>query len=317
MRTSRNEEIIAKKHKHNFAESVSTLEKKVIESTAAAAAGSLDLEAKIRLENEKKRLEKKKKRLGNSGIQTDLTTIATAHIQKKLKINDESSVVRVFSNDVDSVAIVATGNENLQHPVECTAIMKSLAIGVNSVTKMLNPNSKVKLRLIFVCKGDAMTHMYAHIPTMAYLSGENTLLVGLPAGSEARIADALQVKTVMALGIKIDTAIFDDLYERVQKTVGPVKIPWLPRTSKRKNESPVITATAQAETATTEKTKPILTGKVNDLKDSGGYVDAKLKTLIVRDGTLGHGRGGNRGGKSNISVRKDRLGNSKGTRKVK
>ncbi|KAI8612742.1 hypothetical protein BC830DRAFT_1135407 [Chytriomyces sp. MP71] len=86
----------------------------------------------------------------------------------------------------------------------CKEIMDSIVLGVNKVTRLLEPQADTSLRLVFVCKGDTtVTHLYSHLPPMVHLAGKGALLVPLPKGAEAALANALGIKSALVLGIKV------------------------------------------------------------------------------------------------------------------
>ncbi|KAI8828869.1 hypothetical protein BJ741DRAFT_624801 [Chytriomyces cf. hyalinus JEL632] len=184
--------------------------------------------------------------------------------------------------------------ESVANDQHLAQIWKSLAIGVNTVTKCLitrnvaNPDRQcLKLSMVFVCKADvAAAHLFAHLPAMCYLAGDDVILVPLPAGSEKALSNCLGLKSVIALGVRTDSPSFQELYELVKKIVGPPRIPWMWRQSK-KNASPaaVIAPTDSATAPETVPTiPPITSATAPPIKTNISYHPTNLKTLNVAQG---------------------------------
>ncbi|KAJ3234276.1 RNase P and RNase MRP subunit [Chytriomyces hyalinus] len=234
----------------------------------AVDADSLDINARIQLQEERKKLEKKLKR--KAAVTAEESSVTVNPAPKRKRVDLEATE--------ESVA-------NDQH---LALIWKSLAIGVNTVTNCLsirnvaNPDRKcLNLSMVFVCKADvAAAHLFAHLPTMCYLAGEDVILVPLPAGSEKSLSNCLGLKSVIALGVQADSPNFQELYELVKRIVGPPRIPWMGRPSKT-NASPaaVIAATDSATTAPT--IPPIAAATAPAIKSDISYHPTNLKTLNV------------------------------------
>ncbi|KAI8927230.1 hypothetical protein BC831DRAFT_188512 [Entophlyctis helioformis] len=139
------------------------------------------------------------------------------------------------------------------------APLTDLAVGINAVTAVLEgmiaqrslaktapkvASSKVantpasasagaaadlaSLRCILVCRGDMpVGHIYAHIPTMAFLASPSILVCALSAGAEATLAQALGSKQIYAVGIKTNTPRFNKLCQLLAPALKLIDIPWL------------------------------------------------------------------------------------------
>ncbi|KAJ3211215.1 hypothetical protein HDU82_006449 [Entophlyctis luteolus] len=199
-RTARNESAIAKKRKAQLEGAVASLQQA---SSASATIEFVDLESKARAAQDEKKLERSKRRL------------ETRDNRDAKKLKGADNVAAGLRNNIAPLDGPEEESSNNNNPDPL--LMSSLAVGINTVTKMLNSDSATKLRVVFVCKFDVVSHLYSHIPIMAFLAGTNVRLIGLPAGSEAIIAKAMGLKTVIALGIKIN------------RLVAAPNIPWLRR----------------------------------------------------------------------------------------
>ncbi|KAJ3265682.1 RNase P and RNase MRP subunit [Chytriomyces hyalinus] len=240
----------------------------------AVDADSLDINARIQLQEERKKLEKKLKR--KAAVTAEESSVTVNPAPKRKRVDLEATE--------ESVA-------NDQH---LALIWKSLAIGVNTVTNCLstrnvaNPDRKcLNLSMVFVCKADvAAAHLFAHLPTMCYLAGEDVILVPLPAGSEKALSNCLGLKSVIALGVQADSPNFQELYELVKKIVGPPRIPWMWRPSKTRMSSVTATDSANAgETAETAPTIPPITAATAlPIKSDISYHPTNLKTLNIVQG---------------------------------
>ncbi|KND04049.1 uncharacterized protein SPPG_01494 [Spizellomyces punctatus DAOM BR117] len=119
------------------------------------------------------------------------------------------------------------------------AALQDIVLGINKVTRILEDSCTTaqastasQLRLVFLCSGDVpVSHLYAHIPTLTYLAGNNVLLCPFAKGAEAALATALGIKRLTILGIRNDTPRFDDLCALVASRISPPNIPWLQRPS--------------------------------------------------------------------------------------
>ncbi|KAJ3346631.1 hypothetical protein HDU83_002835 [Entophlyctis luteolus] len=211
-RTARNESAIAKKRKAQLEGAVASLQQA---SSASATIEFVDLESKARAAQDEKKLERSKRRL------------ETRDNRDAKKLKGADNVAAGLRNNIAPLDGPEEESSNNNNPDPL--LMSSLAVGINTVTKMLNSDSATKLRVVFVCKFDVVSHLYSHIPIMAFLAGTNVRLIGLPAGSEAIIAKAMGLKTVIALGIKENTPIFNDLCEKINRLVAAPNIPWLRR----------------------------------------------------------------------------------------
>ncbi|ORY30314.1 hypothetical protein BCR33DRAFT_772210 [Rhizoclosmatium globosum] len=179
--------------------------KSELESLKNVDKSLLSIDAKLRLDADLKRVELKRKRLESS--------VASKKRRLDLDEEDEEEGVK-------------------EHPL-ARETKDSLVIGINSLTKELQ-NPTTKIRAIFVCKSDVpVPHLYAHLPTLCHLHSIPVLLVPLHIGAESRIAQALGVKSVIALGIKQDSPLFDSLFEHVRGFIQPVNLPWLPKEAKK------------------------------------------------------------------------------------
>lgn len=93
--------------------------------------------------------------------------------------------------------------------IKATEIKASITVGINQITKTLEQSIKDKLdtppfRIIFVCKDDcSASHMYAHLPSLAQLSGDNVYLTPFPKGCESQLSSAFGLKRVIAVAIHV------------------------------------------------------------------------------------------------------------------
>ncbi|TPX67919.1 hypothetical protein SpCBS45565_g03475 [Spizellomyces sp. 'palustris'] len=130
-------------------------------------------------------------------------------------------------------------NPPIDTGIEALAPLQDIVLGINKVTRILEDSCTTaqtftasQLRLVFLCSGDVpVSHLYAHIPTLTYLAGDNVLLCPFAKGAEAALATALGIKRLTILGIKNDTPRFDDLCALVASRISPPNIPWLQRPS--------------------------------------------------------------------------------------
>ncbi|KAJ3066878.1 hypothetical protein HDU98_009865 [Podochytrium sp. JEL0797] len=223
------------------------------------------IEEKLRKENEKKSLIKKRKSLAASA-----------------KKKDQDVTNQLESNESDVVH---------EEPPEVKQVMQSLVIGINSIANELQ-NDPSSIRAVLVCKSDSVpTQMYAHLPMLTYLAGPHIRLLPLPTGSEVKLAEALGLRSVIAVAIKTNTPLFDPLLLLVESLVKPPSIPWLPRKL-------IQSATFGAGAAAVDAALFAEVAKDVELMKS------RLKTLNIPDGKRGSGgggrggRGGGRGGKN-------------------
>ncbi|KAI8829373.1 hypothetical protein BJ741DRAFT_623188 [Chytriomyces cf. hyalinus JEL632] len=240
----------------------------------AVDADSLDVNARIQLQEERKKLEKKLKR--KAAVNAEESSVAVNPAPKRKRVDFEATEESIATD---------------QHLAQ---IWKSLAIGVNTVTKCLSTRNVanldrkcLKLSMVFVCKADvAAAHLFAHLPAMCYLAGEDVILVPLPAGSEKALSNCLGLKSVMALGVQADSPSFQELYTLVKKIVGPPRIPWMCRPSKTNAPSAAVIAPTDSENpGETEETAPSTTAATAPpTKSNISYYPTNLKTLNVVQG---------------------------------
>lgn len=185
---------------------------------------TLDLDARIKLQNYKKKKQKKSKA-------EDKNSNTMEELGEQKKPDVDSNAMEMADGDLFD-------GKDLQ-------VLSGLFIGINAVTRALEGmiasqrvakekdavTSLSSVRAVFVCKGDlaSASHLYAHIPTLTYLAGTNVRLLGLEKGSEASIARALGMSGVIALAIKADSVVFDEIISFLVANVEPPSIPWLPR----------------------------------------------------------------------------------------
>ncbi|KAI8848533.1 hypothetical protein BC829DRAFT_417503 [Chytridium lagenaria] len=144
------------------------------------------------------------------------------------------------------------------------SLLNNAILGVNGVSKALESAVGLKpenrLKLVFICKDDANpSHLFSHLPTLAFFAGKDILICPLHAGSEAKISEALCIKRTIAIGIKDEYPEYAQLRAFVEGAVQPPSLPWL-----------------RAET----------------FVQPSGYIQSRLKTLITIPGfSSGGGRG--------------------------
>ncbi|KAF9998290.1 hypothetical protein BGZ80_003948 [Entomortierella chlamydospora] len=135
------------------------------------------------------------------------------------------------------------------------AILNSIIIGINSVTKSLERSiqdlaSYPPPSAVFLCKGDlAPSHLYSHLgPMVAMLPGVK--LFPFLRASEKRLSEALGMQAVGALAIKTEggTKEAEDLIMILERLVDPINVSWLPKV-----KPPAAATTASAKEAATEK----------------------------------------------------------------
>ncbi|KAI9098196.1 hypothetical protein DFS34DRAFT_619922 [Phlyctochytrium arcticum] len=188
-------------------------------------------------------------------VEKKALTLDEMEAARKLAKKKKKKVVETVSKDADVVAPSVSHAENVsspnlqpmdiveaEPPSELLRPLKSIILGINSVTAALQsaissatespPPLSASPRIIFLCSGDVpISQLYAHIPTMTFLSGHNVLLVPLAAGSEQRLCEALGIKRTTILAIKRNTPEFDALHSLVASKVSLPNIPWISRPS--------------------------------------------------------------------------------------
>ncbi|KAJ3110101.1 TBC1 domain member 7 [Phlyctochytrium bullatum] len=90
--------------------------------------------------------------------------------------------------------------------------LRSILLGVNGITQYLekviqrpreDTITSVEEILVFICKEDANpSHLYSHLPTLAFFAGPSILVCPLQTGAENRLSEALGVKRTMAVAVK-------------------------------------------------------------------------------------------------------------------
>ncbi|KAF9167546.1 hypothetical protein BGX21_000075 [Mortierella sp. AD011] len=147
------------------------------------------------------------------------------------------------------------------------AILNSIIIGINSVTKSLERSiqdlaSHPPPSAVFLCKGDlAPSHLYSHLgPMVAMLPGVK--LFPLLRASEKRLSEALGMQAVGALAVKAGggTKEAEDLIMILERVVDPINVSWLPKV-----KPPA--AVTISSTKGTETKKDVTTTAKSETKD--------------------------------------------------
>ncbi|KAI8823685.1 uncharacterized protein EV422DRAFT_521973 [Fimicolochytrium jonesii] len=189
------------------------------------------------------------------------------------------------------------------------SIMKSIMLGLNTISTQLTRASTispsqtgtsdpVNLRLIFLCTGDMPSvNLYAHIPTLTYLAGGDIRLCPLAKGAQARLADALGMKSCGALGIIKNSPEFDAFCTLVASKVEAPVIPWLP--------PPPIAKPDEAPASAPPPTTIVPAAPTAATTEKGIYLPTQIKTFRTTAPLRGRGKGrggdqsAQRGGKGN------------------
>ncbi|XP_072268905.1 ribonuclease P protein subunit p38 [Pyxicephalus adspersus] len=100
-------------------------------------------------------------------------------------------------------------------------IRKHLAIGINEVTRALEKN---EVNLVIVCKSAKPQMITQHITELSASRGVTACQ--LPRLSE-NVAPVLGLKSVLALGFKRTSDIFQEEVRAITPRVPPLKVPWL------------------------------------------------------------------------------------------
>ncbi|XP_069816753.1 ribonuclease P protein subunit p38 [Dendropsophus ebraccatus] len=102
-----------------------------------------------------------------------------------------------------------------------TDLRKLLAIGINEVTRALEKNT---LSLVIVCKSAKPELITRHIIELSYSRGVPACQ--LPRLSES-LAPALGLNSLLALGFRKDSDVFQEQVEAIVPRVPPLHVPWL------------------------------------------------------------------------------------------
>ncbi|KAJ3316834.1 RNase P and RNase MRP subunit [Blyttiomyces sp. JEL0837] len=286
----------------------------VIESTDDT---KLDLDARMKLFNQKKRKQKKPMAVGDS------MPAVTATV--------------TFDEQQQQQDMAATMEELKARKDHMNMVLEGVVVGVNNVTKCLEDMVQIRqlrakgkvvdasssafppLAAVIVCKGDvAPSHLFSHLPSLAYMSGTETLLLGLPKGSEEKVAAALGMPRLVALGVKQDISNagseIQSFLTFLKSKVSPPEIPWLPRAVLEPPPS-IIKLTAKRGSANTAGTAMQVDSDVPTIQQQSQnppfakYMPTKMKTLCVKVGARKWGkndrRSDNNSGKGNGKGNKD------------
>ncbi|KAJ3023054.1 UNVERIFIED_CONTAM: hypothetical protein HDU68_008817 [Siphonaria sp. JEL0065] len=292
-RSTRNHQIIAKKQSFKTAAKLAQSETLI----ASTNVSTLSIEEKLKFENERKKLEKKRKRVLESG------GLAESGFEdsnsKKLKAD-----FGVSKSDAPSKSMEQSASLSELQIQDAKLVSDALIVGINSISKSLK-NRPQELGIVFVCKGDIpVAHLYAHLPTMAYLAGEHVYLVGLPKGAEPMLSAALGMSAVAAFGIKTNSPKFNDLYALVKTMVQPPIIPWLPRKSceNKKSTTGIVYLETNLKTLNVPEGKGAASGWNNRNAEkkvtkggNGGKKDQSQQSGGVICGVIKGGNGGSGG----------------------
>ncbi|KAJ7070873.1 hypothetical protein C8F01DRAFT_1108169 [Mycena amicta] len=160
---------------------------------------------------------------------------------KKRKLSETDSVI--VPTSLPDAAMLE--EETIDRP----PILDHLCIGINQVTKRLDTQIRsmrkvvsvpsepqqsppVPLRLILVCRADIDPHILIdHFPhEIAAINSakptEPVKMIYLPAGAEIRLAEAVGVRRIAALGLDANTPGLDKLHGVMQE-VDVITAPWL------------------------------------------------------------------------------------------
>ncbi|KAJ3047471.1 hypothetical protein HK097_011506, partial [Rhizophlyctis rosea] len=147
-------------------------------------------------------------------------------------------------------------------------LRKDLLLGVNAVTKALEPSrAPSQIQIIFLFRGDIpIPHLYAHFPTMTYLAAPECLLFAFGMkGAEKRVAESLGIKRVSCLGVKTPSETFTPLHILLKSKISLPIIPWLPRPTTIASQLP---QSSRQQSASETKLKTV-------------YVPTNVKTLQI------------------------------------
>ncbi|XP_073438037.1 ribonuclease P protein subunit p38-like isoform X2 [Dendrobates tinctorius] len=101
-------------------------------------------------------------------------------------------------------------------------LRKQLAIGINEVTRALEKND---LDMVIVCKSAKPEMITRHIIELSY--SREAPACQLPRLSE-NVAPALGLKSVLALGFRKSSDVFQEQVLAIKARVPPLHVPWLP-----------------------------------------------------------------------------------------
>ncbi|KAJ3037689.1 hypothetical protein HDV00_001411 [Rhizophlyctis rosea] len=226
--------------------------------------------------------------------------------KKKRKSLAERAAARAAREETAGDGDGASKQSDSNAPdVSDLALRKDLLLGVNAVTRSLESGQAAgtpTVQMIFLFRGDVpVPHMYAHFPTMTYLAAPQCLLYAFGAkGAEKSVAQALGIKRVTCLGIKVISSHFTDLHTLLSSKITPPVIPWLPRPAAHQSQQSSNTTTAPTYVPTVIKTlqvpAPIRPPKSRN-EEKAGQGERKEKKGKGQNPHQGQGQGKAKGGK--------------------
>ncbi|KAG0055244.1 hypothetical protein BGZ83_009176 [Gryganskiella cystojenkinii] len=162
------------------------------------------------------------------------------HSNKNTSITGQSKKAKAMKPNTALAAPVAAAETSFSEETNSVAalppppILKSVCIGINSVTKALERSiqdiaNHPSPSAVFLCKADlAPAHLYSHLgPMIAMLP--KTLLCPLQRGSEQRLSKALGMKAVGAVAVLAGSKEAEDLVMMLERMVEPMSATWLPK----------------------------------------------------------------------------------------
>ncbi|KAI8054028.1 hypothetical protein BDF22DRAFT_775761 [Syncephalis plumigaleata] len=123
-------------------------------------------------------------------------------------------------------SIQLSNNDNDADTAMSDAMDEEATISSTKKLKHVLPLTDRPLKLVIVCRADmSPPHMYAHLPMLAYRAGRVPIAL-VPAGSESRLATALNIRRVAVMGIKSN--VDGILAEICNWAISQIRIPAMP-----------------------------------------------------------------------------------------
>ncbi|KAM4687338.1 ribonuclease P protein subunit p38 [Discoglossus pictus] len=156
---------------------------------------------------------------------------------KKVEINKERSKKTKQKKSTDVKSNQSDDEKNIQKKTEVKPgwtnvdLRKELAIGINEVTRALEKN---QVNLVLVCKSAKPPMMTKHLIELS--ASREIPACQVPRLSE-NIAPVLGLKSIMALGFKTSSDIFQEEVKAVIPRIPPLTVPWLPQETQKDETS--------------------------------------------------------------------------------
>ncbi|KAJ1783363.1 RNase P and RNase MRP subunit [Coemansia sp. RSA 1938] len=166
-----------------------------------------------------------------------------AHTRRVSKAQHRRTRRRTSKNNTNTTSI-STAHDQLSDPeLKGKKMLDFVCIGINSTTRALERQAQRStlhandLALVIVCKGDVEPQLVAHFPGLAHAARsakndsvrreDKLRLVGVAAGAEQRLAQAVGQHRVSVLGIRAGHAELDVIVEKAQSGCSVPSVPWI------------------------------------------------------------------------------------------